>query len=1065
VAHWISGSSDIALSTQVVNPNLINAIVPAALLTTPQVAQIRVVQPSGAASNSLPFSVIGTLTITTSSLPNGTVGEPYSGAVVAAETVGAVNWISQNLPAGLQLNAATGAITGTPAGFGTTIVTFTVIDSLLRSATRNIPLTINPGALSITTASLPSGTSNAPYSATVAASGGAPPYSWTAQGLPSGLSIGSSTGLIGGTTASFGSFPVTIGVTDGSRTASRGYTLVIGPPALSITTTALPAGTRGVLYSAALAASGGVAPLVWNAQGLPNGLTLNTSTGAIAGTPTAAGTSPVNVTVTDAASQTANRTFSLVIAQPPLSIVTTGLPGGRQSVPYNAAVAATGGNPPLSWSATQLPPGVVLNSSTGALSGIPTATGTFPSRFTVTDSSQQSVSATLPIVIDEPPIPTLDIIGPGTLPPGTVNVPYTAGLQITGGRPGYTAVVVAGSLPAGLSLIPEGAIGGIPTTPGTSRFSVRVTDSAGATAFKDYVLPINPAPLTVTGAVQNVPRDSAINVRFGATGGVPPYQFSATGAIPTGTTFVNGLLSGTANASGSFTFNVAATDSAGVSANRSFTIVVGPPSLSVSGIAPNGQVNVNYSAGFFGTGGTGPYTYSATGLPPGLTAAVIPGTLQTVSSFGVSGVPTTAGTFPLVITVKDSTGAEASQTFSVVIAPAQLQITTASLPAGTLGSAYTASLAASGGVPPYSFAVAGLPSPLSATPAGVISGTPGAAAVFNLNVTVTDSKGATVSRSLTLTIAPPPLTILTGSVPSGTVGTAVSLTFQASGGVPPYTWSAAGLPLNLVLSGSGALSGSPANAGTTTFSVAVTDSTGASVNRQFSFTAGLPSVPTLNLTGLPATSNPASQSSLGIGISTAFPLPVTVDLTLTFAADVGADDPTVQFAGGGRTARVTIPAGSTAALNNLGVQLGTVAGTATITARLSAGGQDLTPTPVPTRTVRINGGPPVIASVTATRSASGLTVTITGFATTRSVSTANFTFTPAAGSTLQTTQLSVTVDGIFSAFFQSAAGAATGSQFTFTQPFTTSGTGTVASLAVTLGNAAGTSNSMSANVQ
>ncbi len=995
------------------------------------------------------------LTIATTALPPGTMGSPYSTTLAATGGVPPLTWSAAGLPAGLTIDSSTGVIAGTPTTNGNFTVTVRVVDSADQSASQQYSLVVGLPVLTIATTALPPGTLGTPYSANLAGAGGVPPFAWSAAGLPAGLTINSSTGVVAGTPTANGNFTVTVTLRDSAdQSVNRQFGLTIGLPVLSITTSSLPPATQGVAYAATLAGSGGVPPFVWTAQGLPNGLTVNSGTGLISGTPIPFGPFDVTVTLSDAANQSTSRQFTLTVAPRPLTIATASLAAGQQGTAYVGLVTAGGGVSPFTWSAAQLPPGLVINSLTGQITGTPTATGTFPARFTVVDAAQQTASATIPIVIAAPGPPPLQITGSGTLLPGTVGVPYATAIAINGGAPGYVVTLAGGSLPPGLNLIPEGAISGIPTTAGTFRFTLRATDTASATDTKDYTLVINPAPLTVTGTVQDVPRDSPVSVRFGATGGVPPYTFTATGALPIGTTFSNGLLSGTATTSGAFQFAVTVTDSTGATASRSFTINVTGPGLTLTGTFPNGQVGTPYQTGFSVTGGTAPYTFSFTGLPAGLSA----------NGSSISGTPTAAGTSTVTVKVTDNSGLTTSQTFSVVIGIGPLQVTTTSLPAAVSNSAYTFTLLASGGVPPYTWTVSGLPSPLAASAAGVISGTAGAPGTFTVNATVTDSRGATTTRPLTLTIGQPALTIVTTSVPSGTVGTPVSVTFAASGGTPPYTWSAAGLPAGLTLSSAGVLSGIPTGSGTTSFSVAITDNAGGSANRQFSFTAALPAAPTLTLTGLPATSTPTSQPRLTVGIGGAFPAPVTVDLTLTFTADTGPDDPTVQFAGGGRTARVTIPAGSTAALNDVGVQIGTVAGTATITARFSASGQDLTPSPAPTRTIRINAGPPVITAVTATRSGSTFTVNITGYAVTRSVTTANFTFTAATGTTLQTTQLSVPVDAIFAPYFQSAAGAALGSQFTFSQPFTLNGTGQVASVSVTLVNAAGTSNSMTATV-
>lgn len=228
----------------------------------------------------------------------------------------------------------------------------------------------------------------------------------------------------------------------------------------------------------------------------------------------------------------------------------------------------------------------------------------------------------------------------------------------------------------------------------------------------------------------------------------------------------------------------------------------------------------------------------------------------------------------------------------------------------------------------------------------------------------------------------------------------------------------------------------------------------------------LPPSPGLSLTGLPANSTPATQSNLQVGLSTTYPVAVTVNLSMTFAADSGPDDPTVQFATGGRTAQLTIPAGATAALSTLGVQTGTVAGTATITAQLLAGAADITPQPVPTRTVRINSVPPVASAVTAASTSTGFTVTITGYATARRITQAIFTFTPASGVNLQTTTVTIPVDTIFSAWYAGSAAIPFGSQFIYSQPFTVSGgVNSVASVTVTLVNADGSSTPVTVTVR
>src|SRR5207253_85306 len=145
----------------------------------------------------------------------------------------------------------------------------------------------------------------------------------------------------------------------------------------------LPGGQVQSSYNASLAATGGTPPYTWSvtAGALPAGLTLNPSTGAIAGTPSA-GPGAFTVTVTDSAASPLSASKPLTIAIAP-SITTPGLPGGQAQSSYNASLAASGGPPPYTWSVTAgaLPAGLTLNASTGAIGGTPTAG---PSTFTVT---------------------------------------------------------------------------------------------------------------------------------------------------------------------------------------------------------------------------------------------------------------------------------------------------------------------------------------------------------------------------------------------------------------------------------------------------------------------------------------------------------------------------------------------------------------------------------------------------------------------------------------------------------------------------------------------------------
>jgi malectin (di-glucose binding ER protein)/phosphoesterase family protein/putative Ig domain-containing protein len=292
-------------------------------------------------------------------------------------------------------------------------------------------------------------------------------------------------------------------------------TTLTSPSPLSITTSSLPGGTVGASYSTTLAASGGTTPYSWSvtAGALPGGSVLNSSTGAISGTPSVSGTFTFTVQAKDSSAtpQTASKQLSIAIAatgpSTALAIITSSLPGGTVGASYSTTLAASGGTPPYSWSVTagSLPGGLLLSSSTGAISGTPSTSGTFTFTIQVKDSAAtpQTASKQLSIAIAAAAAPLT--ITTSSLPGGTVNVAYTATLAASGGTSPYTWSLSSGTLPNGLTLASStGVISGTPTLAGSFSFGVKVSDSAGHSTTATFSITIASPPPPPSGTVQTV---------------------------------------------------------------------------------------------------------------------------------------------------------------------------------------------------------------------------------------------------------------------------------------------------------------------------------------------------------------------------------------------------------------------------------------------------------------------------------------------------------------------------------------------------------------------------------
>jgi hypothetical protein len=325
----------------------------------------------------------------------------------------------------------------------------------------------------------------------LSAAGGTPPYAWavTSGNLPDGLSLDKSSGLVSGRPTTAGSFSFTVQATDSSspaETATEDYSLEVS--ALAISPASLPAAAVHKAFSAVLSASGGTPPYTWSiaAGNLPEGLSLDSSSGVISGKPDRAGTSSFTIEADDSSDPrlTGARTYSLTI---PMTISPASLPAATFHSGYSATLSAAGGTATYNWSlsAGRLPAGMSLSPS-GVISGKPGAVGTCDFTVEVTDSAHPALTAAKTYSLT-----VAMAISPTSLPTATISKAYSVRLSAAGGQAPYRWKLLSGTLPPGLSLAPStGVISGKPAQAGTSNFTIEVTDSShpALTATKTYSL-------------------------------------------------------------------------------------------------------------------------------------------------------------------------------------------------------------------------------------------------------------------------------------------------------------------------------------------------------------------------------------------------------------------------------------------------------------------------------------------------------------------------------------------------------------------------------------------------
>ena len=343
--------------------------------------------------------------------PGGSVGTPYSFQFVARAGCPPYEFVlvSGALPPGLSMSSS-GKVTGTPTTPGFYAFWVEVrdhgcgpCDPVSCSGPSQRPFSISIGGkLTVTTGSpLAPATVGVPYSAKLT-SDSAAPQTWSITGgaLPTGLALAAD-GTISGTPTAATPSPASfiVKVSDGTRTDSKTLALDVVAP-LAVAATTLPTGEVGhALTPTTLAATGGRGPYAWSLVGAPEWLTIDPASGAISGTPTAAGSLSFQASAKDAYGKTATVNLQVVV-KAKVTVKTTRLPATKVGKLFRVTLRTAGGVGPFTWKASgKFPVGLRFNRTTGVLSGAARKAGKFPLRFTVRDSLGESSQKSLVLTV------------------------------------------------------------------------------------------------------------------------------------------------------------------------------------------------------------------------------------------------------------------------------------------------------------------------------------------------------------------------------------------------------------------------------------------------------------------------------------------------------------------------------------------------------------------------------------------------------------------------------------------------------------------------------------------